>query len=205
MSSLLQIDTPYLCHIDLKISSLTAVTYCRLELQPVVTKIPKCVLTSNKNDVLLSGVGESFLVQNINYHCPTYCILKFDKPKLKPFSRHIWLFHRSNYESPSQEISNTNWNMLKNDDINIYANNLTEQVIKSSKLHIPNKFIKVRQSDPHWMNNNIKQMMRKRKRLYDKYNRTKNVSDLQNFKQYRNKITGGGGEYENLNRLKLIN
>ena len=42
MSSLLQIDTPYICHIDLKISSLTAVTYCRLELQPVVTKIPKC-------------------------------------------------------------------------------------------------------------------------------------------------------------------
>ena len=42
MSSLLKIDTPYLCHIDLKISSLTAVTFCRLELQPVVTKIPKC-------------------------------------------------------------------------------------------------------------------------------------------------------------------
>ena len=42
VSSLLQIDTPYLGHIDLKISSLTAVTYCRLELQPVVTKIPKC-------------------------------------------------------------------------------------------------------------------------------------------------------------------
>ena len=42
VSSLLQIDTPYLCHIDLKISSLTAVTNCRLELQPVVTNIPKC-------------------------------------------------------------------------------------------------------------------------------------------------------------------
>ena len=42
LSSLLQIDTPYVCHIDLKISSLTAVTYCRLELQPVVTKIPEC-------------------------------------------------------------------------------------------------------------------------------------------------------------------
>ena len=79
--------------------------------------------------------------------------------------------------------------MLKNNDINIYANNLTEQVIKSSKIHTPNKFIKVKQSDPHWMNNNIKQMMRKRKRLYDKYKRTKNASDLQNFKQYRNKIT----------------
>ena len=62
------------------------------------------------------------------------------------------------------------------------------------------KFIKVKQSDPHWISNNIKQMMRKRKRLYDKYKRTKNASDLQNFKQYRNKITR-----ENLKKLKLIN
>ena len=53
--------------------------------------------------------------------------------------------------------------MVKNNDINIYANNLTEQVIKSSKIHIPNKFIKVKHSDPHWMNNNIKQMLRKRR------------------------------------------
>ena len=37
-----QIDISYLCHIDLKMSSLTAVTYCRLELQPVVTKFSKC-------------------------------------------------------------------------------------------------------------------------------------------------------------------
>ena len=33
-----------------KISSLTAVTYCRLELQPVVTKIPKCL----KGEILYS-------------------------------------------------------------------------------------------------------------------------------------------------------
>ena len=46
--SLLQIYTPYLCHIGLKISSLTAVTKCRLELQPVVTKIPKCEVNRQK-------------------------------------------------------------------------------------------------------------------------------------------------------------
>ena len=92
--------------------------------------------------------------------------------------------------------------MLKNNDINIYASNLTEQVIKSSKLHIPNKFIKVRESDPHWMNKNIKQMMRKRKRLYDKYKRTKNASDLQIS---NNIIIKSRGKYENLKKLRLIN
>ena len=55
LSSLLQIDTPYLCHIDLKISGLTAVTYCRLELQPVVTKIPKCekTETGSKQEIIV--------------------------------------------------------------------------------------------------------------------------------------------------------
>ena len=55
MSSLLQIYTPYLCHTDLKISSHTAVTYCRLELQPVVTKIPKCENSTPLEEAQRSG------------------------------------------------------------------------------------------------------------------------------------------------------
>ena len=54
VSSLLQIDRPYLCHI----SCLTAVTYCRLELQPVVTKIPKCDIRplSSLFGILIDGL-----------------------------------------------------------------------------------------------------------------------------------------------------
>ena len=32
-------------------------------------------------------------------------------------------------------------------------------------------------------------MMRKRKRLYDKYKRTKTVTDFENYKRYRNQVT----------------
>ena len=32
-------------------------------------------------------------------------------------------------------------------------------------------------------------MMRKRKRLYDKYKRTKTVTDFENYKHYRNQVT----------------
>ena len=78
MSSLLQIDTPYLCHIDLKISSLTAVTYCRLELQPVVTKIPKC-----DNEAVI--------------------YLNFGTPKNNEFS--IWNKWKINYFQVSQYLS----------------------------------------------------------------------------------------------------
>ena len=37
------------------------------------------MLTSNKNNGLLSGVGEPVFDQHIRYHCPVYCVLNFDK------------------------------------------------------------------------------------------------------------------------------
>ena len=34
------------------------------------------ILVSNLRTVELSGVGEPFLMQDIQYHCPTYCVTK---------------------------------------------------------------------------------------------------------------------------------
>ena len=80
-------------------------------------------------------------------------------------------------------------NSLKNDDIDIYATNITECITKYATKHIPNKDIKVRKSDPAWLTNNIKRLMRKRKRLYDKYKRSKDNADFGNYKNVRNKVT----------------
>ena len=50
-----------------------------------------------KNDnVVLSGVGDPFLQQNIRYHCPIYVILKFAKPRKSSFERHIWYYDKGN-------------------------------------------------------------------------------------------------------------
>ena len=40
--------------------------------------------TANDN-ILLSGVGEPFLEQNIRYHCPIYCVFNFNKTKTPIF------------------------------------------------------------------------------------------------------------------------
>ena len=96
------------------------------------------------------------------------------------------LYDRGDYASFANELSDTNWNLLKNKDINIYANNINEHIIKVSEKFVPNKMIKVRQSDPNWLTNSIKKMMPKRKRLYDKYKRTKTVADFENYKHYIN-------------------
>ena len=77
----------------------------------------------------------------------------------------------------------------KNNDIDEYANNLTECITKLAKKHISNKDIKIRKSDPAWLTTDIKQLMRKRKRLYDKYKRSKSITDFEIYKNIRNKIT----------------
>ena len=46
----------------------------------------------------------------------------------------------------------------------------------------------LRKSDPPWLSNTIKRLMRKRKRLYDKYKRSKNQSDFDKYKQVRNEV-----------------
>lgn len=146
-------------------------------------------LTTNKNNVLLSGVGEPIFDQNIRYHCPIYCVLNFGKFTTPIYTRHIWLYDKGDYRSFSRDLTNMDWNPLKSDDIDEYAENITDCITKLAMKYIPNKDIKVRKSDPAWLTNTIKRLMRKRKRLYDKYKRTKNSVDFENYKNIRNKVT----------------
>ena len=146
------------------------------------------ILTNNKNDILLSGVGEPFLEQDIRYHCPVFCVLNFNKQKTHVFKRNIWLFDQGDYQSFSNELRNTNWEIFKDADINKYAKNVTAHLMNISSKHIPNKTINVRPSDPSWLNTNIKRLIRKRKRYYNKYKKTKTSSDCEVYKRIRNLV-----------------
>ena len=44
------------------------------------SSITDLFFTRNQN-VIVSGVGDAFLDQNIRYHCPDFAVFKFDKPK----------------------------------------------------------------------------------------------------------------------------
>ena len=70
-----------------------------------------------------------------------------------------------------------------------YAQNVTDRILHLVNKHITNKHVHIRKSDPPWLHNNIKRLMRKRKRLHDKYKRSKNQSDFNEYKQVRNEVT----------------
>ena len=57
------------------------------------------ILTSNRNTILLSGVGKPFLEHNIRYHCPVFCILTFSKPSAPLYKRRVYVYDRGNYQA----------------------------------------------------------------------------------------------------------
>ena len=47
----------------------------------------------------------------------------------------------------------------------------------------------MRKSDPPWLTTNIKRLLRKKKRLYDKYKKSNNINHFETYKRFRNLVT----------------
>ena len=109
------------------------------------------LIVSNKNSLLLSGIGDPFLNQDIRYHCPVYGILKFAKLKRKTFKRHIWDYEKGNYQSLREQASLVDWPALYDDNIDTYSVNITSKIIDLAKDNIPNRNITIHPSDPQWI------------------------------------------------------
>ena len=146
-------------------------------------------LTSNSNNVFLTGVGDPFLEHNIRYHCPIFCLLKFDNSAKSTFSRHIWLYDRCDFNLFRDEIQQTDWQSLEHDNIDTYAENVTTCLTELAKKHVPNKTIICRPSDPPWLTTYIRKLIRKRKRLFSKFKKSKNANDFDTYKTFRNIVT----------------
>ena len=100
--------------------------------------------TRNPDNVIVSGVGEAFLDQNIRYHYPVYAVFKFDKPKHHCYKRKIWKYDNGDYERLKQLIHDFDWQSLKDHNINMYVENFTNKFLELCEMTIPNKFITIR-------------------------------------------------------------
>ena len=136
----------------------------------------------------MSGVGDPFLQQDRRYHCPTYGILRFVKPKRKSYVRRIWIYEQGDYNLLRNKASSTDWDGLRNTDINIYAKNITEKIIALSNDCIPNRNVRIRPADPPWITTAIKRHIRIRKRAYRKAKHTNIPANWERFRHLRNKV-----------------
>ena len=144
------------------------------------------ILVSNKDNLILSGVGDPFLNQQMRYHCPIFGILKFSKPKSKSFSRHIWDYNNGDYNLLREKASQMDWESLKDDNIDNYVENLKNAIISITTECVPNRSIKVKPSDPPWLTSALKRHIRKRKRAYKKALRSNLDQHWNKFKTLRN-------------------
>ena len=57
------------------------------------------LMVSNKSNLIVSGVADPFLDQQVRYHCPIYGIFKFRKPISKSFTRTILSYDQGDFNT----------------------------------------------------------------------------------------------------------
>ena len=88
-----------------------------------------------------------------------------------------------------QYVRDFDWSSLKNDNINTYAEDVTSKILELCKLTIPNKVITVRPQNAPWFNNEIRKIIRKRKRAHRHAKKVNTPTSWEKFLSLRNKST----------------
>ena len=146
------------------------------------------ILVHNPNALIASGVGDPFLNQALRYHCPVFGLVKFSKPKVKSYTRHIWNYDQVDFQLLRTKAAETDWASLRDDNLDTYTTNISNRILLIAKRCIPNRVVRIKPSDPPWLTLRIKKIIRKRKRAYQKAKITNSPAHWA-FKRIRNKVT----------------
>lgn len=126
------------------------------------------IFVSSKNFVSKSGVLPSLFPTC--HHQVVYCKLNFQTSFPPPYKRKIWDFSRANTDEIRRAMNQLDW------EREFAGLNLDERVLRLSDYIlnifsnlVPNKTITVRDKDALWMTPAIKDIIRKKSRLYKKY------------------------------------
>jgi hypothetical protein len=76
--------------------------------------------------------------------------------------------------------------LLTDNNIDIFASNVTDKILEHAKICIPFKTVTIRPYDVPWMTSDIRKMIRKRKRYYRTAKRTNDTYHWNIFRQFRN-------------------
>ena len=118
------------------------------------------ILVSNSNNFLESKVCDPFIPKVNRHHCPIAVLLKFLKPKQKHFRRKIWTYDHG------QILSEVNWEHTLIRDVVCIAEKITSTILKAASNSIPKTLVSIRPEDLPWMQNEIRKLIRHRKKGY---------------------------------------
>ena len=69
--------------------------------------------------------------------------LSLQNPKFNVTNEHIWRYDHGDYDIMRALASITNWHSLQDDDVDIYALNLTNKILHIAKECIPNRVVTI--------------------------------------------------------------
>ena len=124
----------------------------------------------------------------ISDHSATYIYLPFHYEIKQSFERLIYLYKRADFDKLNNEISNYDWQVLRDGNLNEsteFFNNVFLQFVNSC---IPSKRILVRSDDKPWFDSELRKFCRIRDRLRKQAMRTGKQNILNKYKEFRNKV-----------------
>ena len=103
------------------------------------------IIIRNNNNILTSGVADTFIPDQIRHHCPTVVLLKFLRPHCKTFKRKIWNYKMADYTKYRSLLTDSNLEEKINSTTNLDQNakyitdtltDIVEQAIPSKNITI---------------------------------------------------------------------
>ena len=107
----------------------------------------------------------------------------------KCFKRKIWLYNRGDYDEYRRLLSNIDWNdICSTDDVDLITANSASCITNAAAATIPNRIVTIRKYDPKWMTNEIRKLIRQKRRVHSKAKRFNRETDWIQFRNIRNKV-----------------
>jgi len=104
-------------------------------------------------------------------HQITYCVLRIKNPKVVPYKRKVWKYDKANNELIVRAISEFPWALHLN---RLFNPNSQVEFLNKTILNIFNNFVPSstftsKLEEPKWINREIKNLLRKQKKIYKRY------------------------------------
>ena len=129
------------------------------------------ILARSKTHVLTSGIIDTFIPNQIRYHCPTIVLLKFLRPVSKTYTRRIWNYKLTDFDKFRSSLTEYNLTakVEETTDLDMNAQQITDSLIYAAEKSIPNKVVTIRPSESPWITSKVNRLIRKRKRLHKRF------------------------------------
>lgn len=145
------------------------------------------IVTSSRDIVKTSDV---IRMDNISDHCLVNCTLKINKTRPKISFRTYRDFSEFNFDYFINDLFTIDWDYLYTlTDVNTMVNFFNKNVTAVFNIHAPVKTSRFTKSLNPWITDNIKLMIKLRKKALSKYKKAKTEAAWKEYKDLRNFVT----------------